>query len=149
MGSIICRQCKKEAEHQAFNLCYKCYKKQWKPESIICILCKKEKYHHARGYCNVCYNKTFHKEYYRLASRKQHSGITKEVFQQLSKKCLLCGFDKIIDVHHLIAKSQGGTHTIDNLVVLCPNHHKMIHHADFSEEIKVQVTQKLKEMKGS
>lgn len=40
-------------------------------------------------------------------------------------KCLICGFDEIIEVHHIIPRAKGGTDDEDNLVVLCPNHHAL------------------------
>jgi len=43
------------------------------------------------------------------------------------KKCIVCGFDKVIEYHHIIPYSEGGTNDVENIAVLCPNHHKMIH----------------------
>lgn len=40
-------------------------------------------------------------------------------------RCVICGFDIIINVHHIIPKIKGGTNYLDNLITLCPNHHKM------------------------
>lgn len=77
-----------------------------------------------------------------MASRKK-GGVTKEVFDKLDKKCIVCGFDKIIDVHHLVAKSKGGSHDLSNLIILCPNHHKMMHHADYREEMTKTIKEKL------
>lgn len=144
MRLIKCPRCGKEDEHHAKGLCFNCYRKvKWKPITITCMDCKKEKPHHAKGYCRYCYNKRFYTEYSRLASRKQGSGVTREVFAQLDKKCLICGFDKIIDVHHLVSKSKGGTHDLSNLIVLCPNHHKMVHHGDYREEMLATIKAKL------
>lgn len=43
-------------------------------------------------------------------------------------KCVICGFDVVVDVHHITPRSMGGTNDFSNLITLCPNHHKM---ADF------------------
>jgi 5-methylcytosine-specific restriction endonuclease McrA len=40
-------------------------------------------------------------------------------------KCIVCGWDISVDIHHVIPKSKGGINTPDNLAVLCPNHHRM------------------------
>lgn len=48
-------------------------------------------------------------------------------------KCFVCGFDKIIEVHHLDKNRQNNS--LDNLVLLCPNHHKMIHTKKYKQEI--------------
>lgn len=34
---------------------------------------------------------------------------------------------RYLHVHHLKARSQGGTHALDNLVTLCREHHQVIH----------------------
>jgi hypothetical protein len=40
-------------------------------------------------------------------------------------RCAICGFDLIIQVHHITPKSEGGTNDPNNVITLCPNHHKM------------------------
>jgi hypothetical protein len=42
-------------------------------------------------------------------------------------KCVLCGFDFVVAVHHITPKRKGGTDRLTNLVCLCPNHHYMAH----------------------
>jgi predicted restriction endonuclease len=42
-------------------------------------------------------------------------------------KCIVCGFNAVIDLHHLIPVSKGGFFEENNLVCLCPNHHEMLH----------------------
>jgi 5-methylcytosine-specific restriction endonuclease McrA len=42
-------------------------------------------------------------------------------------KCVLCGFDIVTNVHHIIRKKDGGSNDLTNLVTLCPNHHHMVH----------------------
>jgi len=42
-------------------------------------------------------------------------------------KCAICGFEDIIEVHHIIPLRQGGSNTPQNTIVLCPNHHTMLH----------------------
>ena len=136
MNIIKCPNCERELEHHAFGLCINCYRKlKWKPKLRKCVSCNHLKAIHAKEHCAYCYNKNFHAEYYRLASRRLNTGVTKELFGQLPKKCQICGFYKIIDVHHLVPRSKGGSNERSNLVVLCPNHHKMCHHADYKEEL--------------
>lgn len=40
-------------------------------------------------------------------------------------KCAICGFDEVIEVHHIIPRRIGGTDELENLIVLCPNHHSL------------------------
>lgn len=41
------------------------------------------------------------------------------------KKCSVCEFDIVLDAHHIDEDPQNNN--INNLIVLCPNHHAMIH----------------------
>jgi len=52
-------------------------------------------------------------------------------------KCVVCGFDKVIDVHHLDNNRQNNTK--ENLVTLCPNHHYMIHRTKFANEVLEEI----------
>ncbi|MEP0767428.1 MAG: HNH endonuclease [Fimbriimonadia bacterium] len=52
-------------------------------------------------------------------------------------RCQLCGFDPITtygigvcEVHHVVPLSLGGTHEERNAILLCPNHHRLVHRAD-------------------
>lgn len=40
-------------------------------------------------------------------------------------RCVICGFDIVVDVHHITPRSEGGTDDVSNLLTLCPNHHRM------------------------
>jgi endogenous inhibitor of DNA gyrase (YacG/DUF329 family) len=40
-------------------------------------------------------------------------------------RCRVCGFDTLVEVHHIMPRRQGGPDTLDNLITLCPNHHTM------------------------
>jgi hypothetical protein len=40
-------------------------------------------------------------------------------------RCRICGFDMLVEVHHMIARRHRGPNTLDNLITLCPNHHTM------------------------
>lgn len=39
--------------------------------------------------------------------------------------CAICGFDLATDVHHITPRSAGGADSFDNLITLCPNHHRL------------------------
>lgn len=42
--------------------------------------------------------------------------------------CEICGWNEATcDVHHRIPKNRGGKNTIENAIVLCPNHHRIAH----------------------
>jgi hypothetical protein len=42
-------------------------------------------------------------------------------------KCFVCGYDKIVEAHHILAISNGGLTTIKNGILLCPNCHAETH----------------------
>ena len=61
-------------------------------------------------------------------------GYRKKCFTEWEHKCVLCGYDKIVDVHHIDENKKNND--ITNLIPLCPNHHMELHHKDYKNEIK-------------
>ena len=49
------------------------------------------------------------------------------LYELYQGKCAICGFSDVIQVHHLVPRSVGGTDDAANLIVLCPNHHALMH----------------------
>ena len=42
--------------------------------------------------------------------------------------CAICGWNEsTCDIHHIIEKCNGGTDDVSNLIIVCPNHHRIIH----------------------
>ena len=58
-------------------------------------------------------------------------------FQHHEVKCIICGFDKVVDVHHLDENNKNNSP--DNLVPLCPNHHKMYHSIKYKQEVLAEI----------
>jgi len=63
--------------------------------------------------------------------------IIENVKRIYDNRCQICGFtfkkkngEFYSEGHHLIPLSEGGTQERDNIVILCPNHHRMMHYAD-------------------
>lgn len=48
---------------------------------------------------------------------------------------MLCGFDVVTNVHHIVRKKDGGSNDLTNLVTLCPNHHHMVHAGMVTNEV--------------
>jgi hypothetical protein len=46
-------------------------------------------------------------------------------FQNWKQECAICGFDKIVAVHHI--DENHDNNDPHNLIPLCPNHHEMAH----------------------
>jgi hypothetical protein len=49
------------------------------------------------------------------------------IYERFGGKCAVCGFDEVIEIHHIIPKYIGGGDDPNNLIVLCPNHHALVH----------------------
>lgn len=135
MRTDICLQCKKLKNIHAKGLCYSCYRKQWKKVSNkkICKSCGKLKFHHAKGLCHNCYQKIYHRDMIRASNVWRYHKIAYDLWKNVTKKCIICGFDKIVELHHLDGNHNNNSK--ENFIGLCPNHHKMIHSEEFKEDI--------------
>lgn len=47
------------------------------------------------------------------------------LYERFGGKCIICGFDEVVEVHHIIPRRVGGDDSPENLILLCPNHHAM------------------------
>jgi hypothetical protein len=133
-----CINCGKLKEHHAKDFCYLCYKKQrWIPQIAKkkpCIRCKNTRIVHTKGLCGSCYNFVFHIKKAKESKILKSFKLTLKEYKKLTKECILCKFNKIIELHHL--DENKSNNQIANLVPLCPNHHKMIHNFEFRTEIR-------------
>ena len=137
-----CSNCGKECIKHAKGMCTTCYKKiHWKPKLKICKNCNRELPMHAKGLCGGCYNTTFHLERSKDSNYKRYHHIEPELYRELTKRCLICGFDKIVELHHLDKNRNNNSE--NNLIGLCPNHHKMLHNLRYKEEINSLIKEKL------
>lgn len=62
----------------------------------------------------------------------------KIAYEVYEPKCVICGFDEFsaLQVHHI--DQNRNNNDVDNLIVLCANHHCMIHYGsmEITKEIK-------------
>jgi len=122
-------------------MCTTCYKKLiWKPKLKECKRCKRILTHHAKGLCPGCYNTVFNLENTRTHNIKRWHNISQELYTKLTKKCYICNFETIVELHHLDGKRENNNE--DNMIGLCPNHHKMIHNYKFRNEIFQHINNK-------
>ncbi len=141
MSLIICKNCKRQIEHHSKGMCTTCYKKLvWIPKKKICKRCGREIPIHAKGYCRGCYNFVFHLDKTKAFWRRKVYNIDIETYRRKTEKCIICGFDKVIDLHHLDENKKNSSD--DNLIGLCPNHHKMLHDYRYKPEILQQLNEK-------
>lgn len=136
-----CVECGEEKEIHAFGKCYRCYKRGYKQPIITCKKCGEKKHHHGKDLCANCYLKTFHYDYIRDFNIRRLYNISLELWNEITKECLICGFDKVVDIHHLDENRKNNSR--DNLIGLCPNHHQMLHNEKYSTEIKELIRKNL------
>ena len=136
-----CIKCGELKEHEAKGFCYKCYKKySWKPKLKICKRCKREMPLHAKGLCPGCYNFVFHLEKNKTWNYQKNLNIDAKTYKKITKSCVLCGFDNVVDLHHLDHNTKNNSE--NNLIGLCPNHHKMLHRFEYRKEILEKLKEK-------
>ena len=130
----LCPKCKKEKNHFSGKICNPCYRRfVWKRKQVICKRCKRTIFHHARGYCAGCYNFLFRIDKIRIHNYTRKYNISWEKYLNITKRCAVCGFNKIVDLHHLDGNRKNNSDP--NLIGLCPNHHKMFHTYKYQKEI--------------
>jgi 5-methylcytosine-specific restriction endonuclease McrA len=52
------------------------------------------------------------------------------ILKYFKNECYVCGYRHFLDIHHIKHKRNGGKNTLENCVVLCPNHHKEWHYIE-------------------
>lgn len=72
-----------------------------------------------------------------LTSYKRDRKLVEELNTLYGGRCQVTGFDSPLvygvptaEVHHIVYRSRGGLDELDNLVLLCPNLHTVIHKTD-------------------
>ncbi|MBS3098587.1 hypothetical protein J4462_00055 [Candidatus Pacearchaeota archaeon] len=123
---IRCKNCGGEKPHRAKGLCVGCYQKN---RVRRCIKCGRDVPLQAKGMCSTCYGKTFSRRHKEAYQARKFYNIDYETYKKKTQHCVICGFDKIVDLHHLDKNHENRSET--NLIGLCPNHHKMIHKSEF------------------
>jgi len=60
--------------------------------------------------------------------------LIRQIHELYEGRCQVCGFDPLLiygveasHAHHLVYLSRGGADTLQNMTLLCPNHHSVIH----------------------
>ncbi|MEK6856270.1 MAG: hypothetical protein AABX66_03890 [Nanoarchaeota archaeon] len=130
----LCSRCGKESKRFTRGVCHNCYRKYlWEQPKSECKRCHRMKTIQAWGLCSGCYNSIFHVEKVKIFNRKKLHNISNEVYKKITSKCVICGFEKIVDLHHLDHNHLNNSE--QNLIGLCPNHHRMLHNRTFTSEI--------------
>lgn len=130
----LCPECKKFASWFTGSICHNCYRqKHWNRKKKICKRCQRLMFLKGRGVCAGCYNTLFYLEYQKARNQMQLYGLDYEIYKKITEKCIICGFDKFVALHHLDQNKKNNS--TDNLVGLCPNHHQMLHTIKYRNEV--------------
>jgi AraC-like DNA-binding protein len=49
------------------------------------------------------------------------------LIRKFGHKCMVCGYNILVEAHHILPKVDGGKTTLSNGCLLCPNHHAEAH----------------------
>ena len=145
-----CKHCKKEFEADTREIkrgnalfcsltCSASSSNVNRPQYLhICKICNEE-YNTTSKQSSFCSGSCKSKNYREKQKIRKYS--IKTIYKLLKKiPCQLCGWkDTTRDIHHIIPVSKGGTNDISNLIVLCPNHHRMVHHDLISKEQLLEI----------
>lgn len=77
-------------------------------------------------YTSFCSHSCYLVDYYRRFPKKFIQHFSNKWFNKKENlKCCICGFDRAFDFAHLKWRKDGGRWTKKNLIILCPNHHRL------------------------
>jgi phage replication O-like protein O len=82
------------------------------------------------SFISYCFNKDY--STWKPLPKRITSFIKESI---MKNKCYLCGFSDVIERHHIISRSDGGSNKISNLINLCPNCHSLTHKGKYNQEI--------------
>lgn len=128
-GNIFCsRQCKGIGDRK----------------TKYCIVCNKEIVSkHANKTCSrECSNRSRAGiKYDREQSFNKHKKIfiiKTKLLNERGNYCEFCKYDNVnvLQVHHIIERSNGGNDDMSNLLLLCPNCHYTIHYGDSRQKME-------------
>lgn len=82
--------------------------------------------------------------------------VRNEVLKRSTGKCEHCsalGFKKqdgshYLETHHIISLAEQGPDTLDNVIALCPNHHREAHFGEDWEKLEAELIIKLAKLRG-
>ena len=95
---------------------------------VACEVCEKpiKNFRTSKGTCSRSCANTYFKSGKNNGNWKNAiNGYATLCYRHHEKKCIVCGEDGAVDVHHLDGNRENNA--IDNLVPLCPTHHAYCH----------------------
>ena len=123
---VVCENCGKKfvAETSTAKWCKKC--REGRKKEIMVKICKN---------CGKEFKTTLSRQAFcctKCRKEKRPSGeewasLVEFVTERDNFKCVKCGSNKKLNVHHIKFLSRGGNNKVDNLVTLCEQCHIKVH----------------------
>ena len=130
---VKCEDCKKKIAEQK-----KLVLTQYKCEKCNEIFFKNFIRIGRKMHCDKCIRKVKHcvniKDIKSILELSKRS--VSKILKRANTKCSICRWNEAVcDIHHIKSKKNKGTNDIDNLIIVCPNCHRIIHSKKkYSEE---------------
>lgn len=78
--------------------------------------------------CENCKRKSVHTRTGNFTLMDLSSRTVRKILERADLGCAICNWkESSCDVHHIIPRSKGGTDDLTNLILICPNDHRLIH----------------------
>ena len=69
-----------------------------------------------------------------------NASFRQSIKHHLPSKCEVCGWDEgSVDVCHVIPRNKGGKDNLANVIMLCPNHHRLLDQNKLSKETALKI----------
>ena len=146
---MICENCKKEFEiefkhRNTQRFCgHSCSQKNKKKPVNKCLVCGTPTKTFRQVTCSKsCSNKHFrsgenHPNWKNIEDMCNSAKYRSICFEKYGKRCLVCGYDRIVAVHHIDLDHKNNSP--ENLVPLCMNHHNEIHSLEWKNEVTFKI----------
>lgn len=76
--------------------------------------------------------------------QRKSSGKRQRKREKEKASCEICGYDRFIEMAHIIPSKDGGTYHKNNILFLCPNHHRLLDHRKINTSELKSVENKLR-----
>lgn len=81
---------------------------------------------------------------YRTPEGESYSARRKRIIRLKQQTCVICGFDRYVELAHIVPASEGGVFEEGNTVTLCPNHHRLFDQGRLTENEKAQLARSIR-----
>jgi len=75
---------------------------------------------------------------------KDKTGRRARLREKKDMCCEICGFDRFLELSHIVPSREGGTYHKKNILFLCPNHHRLLDCGKIKKKELLQVEEKIR-----